>query len=240
MNREAQLVNQVLFEKLQTINPQTLMQVDLAFGDYIRVRAMEEGYAGPLPDSHEIRVTTDLDGLTAVIRGVTLTEADFRGDCDIRNVFWSRWTKPELKHDESHIPSTRIFNMIPTEDQRRHLTQLAAECLHSAAVADPAAIYALQANRVPAGQGLVDHPHVICEHSPPLLDGSTVPMTGALGLINGVMLAMGLYRVASKWDTSSNPPRFVGFVPLFEEMPCETSSTVSAISSAPAENPPSE
>ncbi len=65
--------------------------------------------------------------------------------------------------------------------------EAAVNMLQSAFAADPAAIHALVCNRVPCNGALEAHPHVIVDASPVIQSTATV---GALGLINGMLLAL--------------------------------------------------
>ena len=60
--------------------------------------------------------------------------------------------------------------------------------LNQAFLADPAAIHALMCNRVPCNEQLADDPYVIVDCSGVV--GIEQPHVGALGLINGVLLAL--------------------------------------------------
>ncbi len=78
------------------------------------------------------------------------------------------------------------------------LGQATVDCLNSALKADPAAIAALIANRIPCNNALADHPFVLVEEAKLLPPGQAV--VGAIGLLNGVLAANGLPVVA--WVTS--------------------------------------
>jgi hypothetical protein len=73
--------------------------------------------------------------------------------------------------------------------------------LNSAFAADPGAIQALCENRVPCNRLLAEHPSIqVCVDRYEAL-------VGALGLLNGVLEALGVPLVASQWDGQ----RMVGF-----------------------------
>jgi hypothetical protein len=77
-----------------------------------------------------------------------------------------------------------------------------AECLNSAFAADPNAIHALIVNRVPCNQALVDHPQIYVDMLT-VVDSSLAQAT-LLGVLNGVLVANGLPRVATKWSTEAD------------------------------------
>ena len=70
--------------------------------------------------------------------------------------------------------------------------------LESAFKADPNAIHALVCNRVPCNQALADDPYIPVDIVPVLSDGCY--QIGALGLINGILEANGLPKVAMKFS----------------------------------------
>lgn len=74
----------------------------------------------------------------------------------------------------------------------------AVEVMQSAFEADPNAIHALTCMRVPCGKALVDHPTVLVDRSPVL--GRDLAQVGVMGLINGILSAMGQPLVALKFD----------------------------------------
>lgn len=88
-------------------------------------------------------------------------------------------------------------------------------CLNSAFKADPAAIHCLMCAMIPCkGKGLYKHPHVIVGGSKTSGGAYTV---SPLGLINGILTAGGMPRVAMNWVPVKNPKRpgehrFDGFV----------------------------
>jgi hypothetical protein len=81
---------------------------------------------------------------------------------------------------------------------RDGLTKLAVDTLNSAFLADPNAMHALVCNRVPCNQQLADHPTVVVDENRTLgADGCAT--VGALGLLNGVLVAIGLPLVVAKF-----------------------------------------
>jgi hypothetical protein len=82
------------------------------------------------------------------------------------------------------------------------------ECLNIAFENDPNAVHALIANRVPCNERLADHPTV--EVAASNVEGLHFNV-GALGLINGVLVALGLPKVAMVWDHSGSRHQFTGF-----------------------------
>lgn len=101
-----------------------------------------------------------------------------------------------------------------TPEQKDLIAQRMVDCLQSAFDADPAAMHALLCNRVPTNQAMVDHPHMICEPIEVLDDHP--PSIGMLGVLNGVLEAVGLRKVASRWDAPpidapKDPHTFSGF-----------------------------
>lgn len=96
-----------------------------------------------------------------------------------------------------------------TNDQR---LKNVLKCLNSAYKADPNAISTMLINVVPCNQKLIAHPDVIVETD---IGPNRMATVRALGLINGVLTAAGLPRIATKWsDTKGKNGRydFVGFV----------------------------
>jgi hypothetical protein len=74
---------------------------------------------------------------------------------------------------------------------------LAAEALQRAFEADPNAMHSLICIRVPCNQAMADDPHVIVDR-PPALVGDFWQV-GILGVLNGVLDAHGLPKVAAKF-----------------------------------------
>lgn len=91
----------------------------------------------------------------------------------------------------------------------RHAEQHAAALSHlnDAFQRDPAAIHALVCNRVPCNDALMQHPTVVVQGSRVGVPGYSI---GALGLVNGVLTAAGLPRVAAKF-TDGPSSQFLGF-----------------------------
>lgn len=87
-----------------------------------------------------------------------------------------------------------------------------AEVLNMAFKADPNAMHALICNRVPCNRSLADDPFVQVDESPVLPDGNF--QVGALGLVNAVLAANDLPRVAAKFSDekdSEGRAKFLGF-----------------------------
>lgn len=89
-------------------------------------------------------------------------------------------------------------------------------CLNSAYNADPEAIHAVLCSMSPCkGKGLYKHPHVIVNDSRVKKGRYTL---SPFGVINGILTAAGLPRVAMKWEVkkgrngADNTTVFVGFV----------------------------
>lgn len=83
--------------------------------------------------------------------------------------------------------------------------------LNAAFAADPGAMRALMINRVPCNMALANDPYVVCEEDRNLAgDHFSV---GTLGVINGVLAAVGMPLVADKWDMREDGPNvFSGFI----------------------------
>lgn len=97
--------------------------------------------------------------------------------------------------------------------ERSHLTEVALECLQSAFTADPSAIHTMIVNRVPCNRALADHPYIVVDETPVLERGHFT--VGLVGVVAGLMTAMGLTPIAYKFDEDNKDgegrPRFVGF-----------------------------
>lgn len=77
--------------------------------------------------------------------------------------------------------------------------QQAIDSLNLAFKQDPVAMRALMINVVPCNKALADdHPTIQCSA---LEDGYTV---SALGFLNGILGALGLPLIASKWESEAN------------------------------------
>lgn len=74
----------------------------------------------------------------------------------------------------------------------------AVECLNIAFQADPNAVHALVANRVPCNRFLADDRFVVVGQCRVLPDENW--QVGALGLVNAVLAASDLPLVASEWS----------------------------------------
>ena len=89
----------------------------------------------------------------------------------------------------------------------------ALEYMRTVYDADPAATHALVVNRVPTNQAMIDHPFARCDETP-LPGGQLRPNLGMLGVINGLLAAIGLAEdqlIATQWDGEIEP-NFVGFM----------------------------
>lgn len=86
------------------------------------------------------------------------------------------------------------------------------DALNGAFAADPGAIHALIVNRVPCNQALADDPFVQVDCPPVLRDG--LFQVGAIGLINGVLAAIGLPLAATMFSDekdSDGRSKLIGF-----------------------------
>jgi hypothetical protein len=86
------------------------------------------------------------------------------------------------------------------------------EALNAAFAADPCAIHALIVNRVPCNQALADDPFVQVDCPPVLREG--LFQVGAIGLINGVLAAIGLPLAATMFSDEKDDDgrsRLLGF-----------------------------
>lgn len=80
-------------------------------------------------------------------------------------------------------------------DYRQPITDAMVDILNQAFEADPGAMHALLCNCVPANQALLDMPHILVDaHTPQF---KTLSM---MGVINGMLSAAGLQKVAAKWS----------------------------------------
>lgn len=84
-----------------------------------------------------------------------------------------------------------------TEEQKQECVNRVLDTLNSAFQCDPLAIHCLTSNRTPCNTDLANHPQVVVMQEK--LDGSFYSVS-ALGLLNGVMDALGLPRIAAKWE----------------------------------------
>ena len=81
--------------------------------------------------------------------------------------------------------------------------------LNSAFNADPSAMHALIVNRVPCNNELADDPFIMVEASQVLLEESY--SVGMLGVLNGVLNALGQPMVAAKFEEIDGKNKLVGF-----------------------------
>ena len=87
-----------------------------------------------------------------------------------------------------------------------------SEVLQAAFDIDPNAMHALVCNRVPCNQALADDPHEIV-HESLVLNGHNFQV-GMLGVLNGVLAANDLPKVAAMWSDATDEQgrhKFVGF-----------------------------
>lgn len=88
--------------------------------------------------------------------------------------------------------------------------QKAVDVLNSAFEADPRALWAIWNNRVPANEGLQDHPRVVVDAVPAL--GSSEYFLSLEGLLYGMFTAMGLPTITIDWEIyTKRVNRFKGF-----------------------------
>lgn len=105
-----------------------------------------------------------------------------------------------------------------TNEDVRVLHNLAVECLQTAFEADPVAMYALTTNRVPCTQALADHEFVIVDQPPVLQSGSE--MVGMMGVLNGILSAMAIPKIAYKMSEQRDEDgrsKFLGFTTYQEQ-----------------------
>lgn len=76
---------------------------------------------------------------------------------------------------------------------------------------DPAAAHCLMVNRVRANEALTEHPHAVCDAIRVLPAGAERATITALGLVSGLLTALGLEPVPAHFDTVTHELR--GFVP---------------------------
>jgi hypothetical protein len=97
------------------------------------------------------------------------------------------------------------------------------EALNTAFVTDPNAIYSLMSNRVPCNEILAEDPLVQVIPTPCFKEVDfQCYQVGALGLINAVLEANGLPRVATRWSdvNDSGESIFLGFCEYNGEPVC--------------------
>lgn len=98
-------------------------------------------------------------------------------------------------------------------DESQQASSPTVECLNSAFAADPNAIHALICSRIPCNKELADHPHIVVDTAV-VLEGCYWQAT-MLGVINGVLTANGLPRVAvmlSEKTDQEGRSKLMGFV----------------------------
>jgi hypothetical protein len=94
----------------------------------------------------------------------------------------------------------------------------ASEILQRAFEADPNAMHALTVNRVPCNQALADDPHVLVDKSLVLKECHF--SVGMMGILNGILVACDLPRVASMWSNDRDEEgrqKFEGFCDYSED-----------------------
>lgn len=84
-----------------------------------------------------------------------------------------------------------------TESERLEQTKKVVDSLNEAWAADPEALRQLLCYRVRCNDAFAGHPTIVCEEEHP---GAGTYRVGALGLINGVLGALGLPRAAAKFS----------------------------------------
>ncbi len=87
--------------------------------------------------------------------------------------------------------------------------------LNDAFKADPNAIHVLFANRVPCNMTLADHPLVQVAENRALMGVGDNFTVGSLGVINGMLTALGYDKIAMSFTTDTIP-QFIGFVKYVE------------------------
>lgn len=88
------------------------------------------------------------------------------------------------------------------------LLQTAVDVMNEAWKLDPLAVRAMLINVIPCNVALADHPHILVDKYD---EGYVIR---ELGLINGILEAMGLGRVAAKWSDTADAEgkyTFLGF-----------------------------
>lgn len=123
---------------------------------------------------------------------------------------------PRLRTAESSVVSANAMSLTP--ELREQLLTAVLRCLNTALAADPGAMTALTTNRVPCSTVLADHPHVIVNTT----RAGFYASVGMLGVLNGVLAAMGLPAVAIvQTDTDASDPisQFVEYaIPVRTEL----------------------
>lgn len=103
----------------------------------------------------------------------------------------------------------------------QELTVIAARVLTEAVEADPAAIRAMLCIRIPCNKEFADHPTIICD-TVDTLKGEQFDV-GPIGVINGILTAMGAGRVASVWSDGDenemgHARKLLGFEPYIGDL----------------------
>ncbi len=85
------------------------------------------------------------------------------------------------------------------------------DTLNRAFAADPEAIHAILCNRVPCNRALAEDPTIVVGESVVAPDAFNV---GVVGILNGILVDMGLPLVASQWSDETDAEgrrRLIGF-----------------------------
>jgi hypothetical protein len=130
----------------------------------------------------------------------------------------------EIQKTPAEVIADSIFKNALTGEltpyQKRVVFDNILDTLNSAFKADPVAIYMLLCMRVPAGQGLLDHPTVVCGKIPRLESIEEAYYVGPLGWLNSVIETATGKRVASYYgepDASGDRP-LLGFIEYKESL----------------------
>jgi hypothetical protein len=111
----------------------------------------------------------------------------------------SQWLADISQSHRSPVPHDGAVSVSP-----------AVAALNGAFARDPQALHALLTNRIPCNLALADDPFVVVEANRVIDNAWTV---GALGLVNGVLSAVGRPLVGAKFsDPADGPIRLLGFV----------------------------
>ena len=109
-----------------------------------------------------------------------------------------------------------------TPEQQSELLDKAIATLNGACAEDRDAIHALICMRTPCNRAMADGPNVLVHQNPLVGQGSYT--VGLLGVLNGVLKAIGLPPVAAEFEDPDKGPRFLGFCryrPPDSEKPAE-------------------
>ena len=95
-------------------------------------------------------------------------------------------------------------------NQGENISERMLKTLNEALAADPTAIERLVEYRVSCNDRLADHPHVVVQDNV-VASGNSV---GMMGILNGILSAAGLPKIAAQWETPDGlpiPPKLIGF-----------------------------